>query len=80
MTTTTIQISRKELSTDEVLAQLDEGSRVVVTAEVLGVKKEFTLHKSADTYVCDTGFKLLSYEERDGMRQCIERLRLATSG
>ena len=42
----------------------------------MGVTKDVSLRKSDDTYVCDTGFKLLSYEERGEMKRCIERLRL----
>lgn len=72
-----VRISRKEFSSDEILSRLDDGQRVIVTTGAFGIEKEITLRKNEDTYVCDTGFKLMSYDDRDGMKQCIERLRLA---
>ena len=72
-----VRISRKELSADDVIDRLDEGQRVIVVLEVFGVEREVTLRKTSTEYVCDTGFKLMTYDDRDGMKQCIERLRLA---
>lgn len=77
MTDEPIRIARKELSSEEILEHLDTGNRVIVTAEVFGVKKEVALRKADEEYVCDTGFKLLTYSERDGLKRCIERLRLS---
>ena len=79
MTAEPIRIDRKEFSSEEVLKRLDEGQRVIVTVDVFGVEGEVTLRKTSGEYVCDTGVKLLTYDDRDGMRQCIERLRLARS-
>lgn len=76
MTSDPVRVSRKEFSSEEVLERLDDGQRVIVTVDVFGVGKEVVLRKSDDEYVCDTGFKLLTYEARDEMRRCIERLRL----
>ena len=73
-----IRVSRKEFSSDEVIERLDEGQRVVVTVEMLGVRRDVTLRKTNDEYVCDTGLKLLSYDDSAGMKSCIERLRLAS--
>ena len=74
-----VQISRKEFSSDDVLEYLDDGRRVLVTVGVLGVETEVTLRKTDGEYVCDTGLKLLTYEKREEMKQCIERLRLTTA-
>jgi hypothetical protein len=79
MASESLHISRKEFSSDEVLEYLDEGRRLIVTIGKLGVEKEVILRKTNEEYVCDTGVKLLTYDERDGMKQCIERLRLTTS-
>lgn len=79
MTSGPLEISRKEFSSEEVLDYLDEGRRVIVTMGKFGVEKKVSLRKSNDEYVCDTGFKLLTYEERDDMQDCIERLQLTDS-
>ncbi len=72
----TVRIDRKADSSDNILELLDSGKRVVVTVEALGVQREVTLRKNDDEYVCDTGFKLMTYDDRRGMKRCIERLRL----
>lgn len=72
----TIRIDRKEQSSEEVLEYLDAGKRVVVTVEALGLEREVTLRKTDGEYVCDTGFKLMTYEDPGDMKTCIERLRL----
>lgn len=79
MTPDPVRIGRKEFSSDEVLEYLDEGRSVIVTMGKLGIEKEVSLRKSEDEYVCDTGFKLMKYDDRDDMKDCIERLRLTNS-
>ncbi len=74
-----IRVSRKEFSSEEVLDSLDDGRRVIVKMGKLGIEKEVTLRKSDEEYVCDTGFKLMSYDNRKDMKNCIERLRLTSS-
>ncbi|MFC7059495.1 hypothetical protein [Halovenus salina] len=71
-----VRISRKELSSEEIMDRISSGRRVIVTVEVLGVERDVTLRKTDEEYVCDTGFKLMNYEEEDGLKSCIERLRL----
>ncbi len=78
MTDETVQIDRKDNSSEEILELLDSGKRIVVTVEALGIQREVTLRKNEGEYVCDTGFKLMTYDDRDGMKKCIERLQLAT--
>ena len=76
----TIRIDRREHSSDAILEYLDSGKRVVVTVSALGIEREITLRKSDGKYVCDTGLKLMSYEDPGEMKNCIERLRLASGG
>ncbi len=78
MTDETVQIDRKDHSSEEILELLDSGRRIVVTVEALGVQREVTLRKNDGEYVCDTGFKLMTYDDRGNMKKCIERLQLAT--
>lgn len=78
MTEETIHLERKEYSSDRILEHLDSGKRVVITVEALGVEREVTLRKNDGEYVCDTGLKLMSYDDPQGMKNCIERLRLAS--
>jgi len=72
----TIHIDRKEHSSAEILEYLDAGNRVIVTVSALGIEGEVALRKNDGEYVCDTGFKLMSYDDRGEMKRCIERLRL----
>lgn len=76
MSTEPIHISRKEFSSEEVLERLDEGQRVVIDVEVIGAGTQVVLRKQGGEYVCDTGIKLMKYDDREDMKQCIERLRL----
>ena len=71
-----VRISRKEFTSQEVLDRIESGQRIIVTIDVFGSSKEITLRKTDDKYLCDTGLKLMSYEDRDGLKTCIERLRL----
>lgn len=79
MSESSVEVPRKEFSAEEALDRIEAGQRVVVTVEVMGASRDVTLRKTDDEYVCDTGLKLLSYDDRDGLRTCIERLRLVES-
>ena len=50
-----------------------------MTVGKFGVTKEVVLRKTGEKYICDTGVKLLTYDRRDEMKECIERLQLARS-
>lgn len=78
MTEELVRVDRAEYSSETILDYLDSGKRVVVTVEALGMEREVTLRKTDGEYICDTGFKLLSYDNADDMQTCIERLRLTT--
>lgn len=79
MGNSSVEIPRKEFSSQEVLDRIDDGQRVIVTVDVMGIEREVSLRKADNEYVCDTGLKLMSYEDRAGLKACIERLRLAES-
>lgn len=79
MTDQAVKISRKEFSSAEVIEWVEEGQRVVVTIDVLGVERDVTLRKTDDEYVCDTGLKLMNYDDQAGLKTCIERLQLTDS-
>ena len=78
MTDETIRVDRKEHSSDAIVEHLDAGHRVVVTVSALGIEREVTLRKNDGEYICDTGLKLMSYDDPGEMKNCIERLRLAS--
>ena len=74
----TIRVDRKACSSEEIIEHLDAGKRVVVSVDVIGISREVTLRKTGGEYVCDTGFKLMSYDDPGDMRRCIERLQLTS--
>ena len=78
MSEQTVRVDRKELSSERVLEHLDAGKRVLVTIEALGVERSVVLRKTDGEYICDTGLKLLSHDDRQAMKRCIEQLRLAS--
>jgi hypothetical protein len=75
-----VKISRKELSSDEVIELVKTGQRVIITVEMVGIERDVTLRKTDGKYVCDTGFKLMNYDDQEGLKACIERLRLTDDG
>jgi hypothetical protein len=66
-----LRISSGELSTDEIIEQLQADRRVVVETEVLGASHEITLRYDGSTYYCDSPTKLHTHDDEAGMRQCI---------
>ncbi len=75
--TTTIQVGRKELTSGEVLAEVEAGNRVVIEVEMMGATVRMAIRKRADVYYCDTPIKLLTYESEEELQHCLERYRLA---
>lgn len=76
MSDNSVNISRKEFTSEKVLEYLEDGKRVIVTVGKAGITKEIVLRKRQNNYICDTGFKLFEYDNREEMKDCIERLRL----
>lgn len=75
--TETIHVDRKDLTSEEIVRELDEGNRVIVEVEILGKTLRMALRQQEGTYYCDTPMKLLTYETEAEMRACLERYRLA---
>lgn len=72
-----IRIDARELTSGEVLDLLKSGQRVVVEVSIVGISLDMSIRKQAETYYCDTPMKLLTYDTDEGMRNCLERYRLA---
>lgn len=66
-----LRIAAGELTTDEILAALEEGHRVVVSTEMLGSEHEVTLRHDGDVYYCDTPTTLHKHDDVEEMRECI---------
>ncbi|MHC3439275.1 hypothetical protein ACYJ1Y_14575 [Natrialbaceae archaeon A-gly3] len=75
--TETLHISRKDLTSGEIIRELEAGKRVIIEVEVLGATMKMSLRRRKGTYYCDTPVKLLTYDTEDEMRRCLERYRLA---
>lgn len=75
--TDTRRVSRKELTSKEIVRELEAGNRVVIELEVLGATMRMAIREREGTYYCDTPVKLLTFESREELRICLERYRLA---
>jgi hypothetical protein len=73
----TIRVGRKELTSSEIVHQLENGNRVIVEVNVLGRTMNMAIRRQGGTFYCDTPMKLLTYNTRDEMQACLERYRLA---
>lgn len=69
-------ISRKELTSIEVLDILADGGRVVIELSVLGRATKVVIRQHGGTYYCDTPMKLMKYESEEELQDCLERFRL----
>ncbi len=63
-----------EWTSDELLAALKAGRRVVVRAEFLGETREVTMRWDGETYYCDTPTRLHKHQDAEEMRECLLRL------
>lgn len=61
-----------EYTSEELLAKLEDGERLVVRTRVLGSEEELTLRFDGETYYCDSPTTLHKHEDRDEMRTCME--------
>lgn len=69
-----LRIEAGELTADEILAALEEGRRIVVTADLFGSRREMTLRHDGETFYCDTPTRLHKHADEAEMRACIERM------
>lgn len=74
-----IRVGRRELTSAEILEQLEEGNRVLIEVSLLGKTIEMAVRRHQQTYYCDTPMKLLTYEDEGEFQACLERYRLARS-
>lgn len=72
-----LRVSRGELTSTEVLEALEEGRRVIIEVDALGMTMEMAVREQRGTYYCDTPVKLFQYESAEELRACLERYRLA---
>ena len=73
----TITVGRKELTAAEIIDELDAGNRVIVEVGMLGLTMRMALRRQEETYYCDNSVKLLTFDDEEGMRRCLEQFRLA---
>jgi len=69
------RVSRGELRSDEVVETVEDGGRVIIEVGMLGRTLEMAVRKYDDTYYCDTPVKLLTYDDEEGLKRCLERYR-----
>ena len=72
-----IRVSRKELTTDEILEVLDDGGRVLIEISIIGQTMKVVIREQEGKYYCDTPVKLLVHDNQDDLRECLVRYRLA---
>ncbi|SDR18286.1 hypothetical protein [Natronobacterium texcoconense] len=75
--TETIYVERKDLTSRQILENLNSGNRVIIEVDVLGKTLRMALRRQQGTYYCDTPMKLLTFESEEEMQACLERYRLA---
>lgn len=63
-----------DVTVPELVEMLDEGERITLEVKKLGITTDVTLRKQSDTYYCDTPIKLLTYDDREGLETCLQRL------
>jgi hemin uptake protein HemP len=69
-----LRIDSGELSSDEILAALQEGRRIVVRTEMMGGTYEVTLRHDGTIFYCDTPTTLHKHDDEEGMRTCIANM------
>jgi len=69
-----LRIEAGDLTAEEIVDALEEGRRVVVTAELLGGTHELSLRHDGETYYCDTPTTLHKHDDEAGMLACIEKM------
>ena len=72
-----MRVGRRELTSTEILEQLEAGNRVLIEVSLLGKTIEMAVRRHQETYYCDTPVKLLTFEDEKDFRDCLERYRLA---
>lgn len=73
----TVRVTRKDLTSEEVLDELESGNRVMIELEVLRKPLRMVIREQEGTYYCDTPIKLLTFDSKADLQACLERYRLA---
>ena len=73
------EITRKELTSQEVLEIVNDGGRVVIELSVMGKSARVVIRRHEGTYYCDTPMLLMRHETEEALRDCLERYRLTRS-
>ncbi len=74
MSSTPLRVAAGELSADEIIEQLRDGRRVLVTVEAYGSESEVALRHDGETFYCDTPTRLHRHDDEADMRACIEHM------
>lgn len=74
MNSTPLRVSAGELSADEIIEQVRDGRRVLVTVEAYGSESEVALRHDGTTFYCDTPTRLHRHDDEAGMRECIANM------
>lgn len=60
-----------EMTVEDFIERLQDGTRIVVQTEFLGSDHEITLRHDGETYYCDTPTRLHKHDDAEEMRECI---------
>jgi hemin uptake protein HemP len=74
-----LHIESGELTTAEIMSAIESGSRVVVSAAMLGGSHTVSLRHDGEVYYCDTPTTLHKHTNPDEMRECIEKMGYSSS-
>ncbi|SNR51330.1 hypothetical protein [Halorubrum vacuolatum] len=75
--TNVLRVDRKELTSGEILDEVEAGKRVIIEVDMLGKTVRMAIRKREDTYYCDTPIKLLTFDTEAELQTCLERYKLA---
>lgn len=71
-----LRAKRKELTTSEVLREVESGNRVLIESDLLGEHLRLAIREDNGTYYCDTPVKLFTFDSVDELGRCLEQYRL----
>lgn len=66
-----LHLSPGELTVDELIERLHEGTRILMEREIAGTTHQITLRFDGETYYCDTPTTLHRHTAEDDMRTCL---------
>jgi hypothetical protein len=72
--TAPLRATAGELTTSELMTLIEDGTSVIMQAEVMGRTHTVTLRASDGTYYCDTPTKLHRHTDPAEMITCIESM------